>query len=497
MILYEAFIILIQNIHWVAIGVLVGMCIGLMPGMGGLVTISILIPLTFGMDKYSAFALLSGGVGATSMSGSITSILINVPGSPSNVATVIDGYKLAQKGQASLAISASAVASATGALVAITIFILSIPFLLELALLFGPAEISWLIVYAFLIIPLVIGDRPVMGILMTGLGALFAFMGRAPQSGLPRFTFGVPALTDGLHIMSMIVGLFALAEIYKLASTGRGTIATGPIEKVDSSLIVGLKTVFKHKWLWFRCALIGTIVGAIPAAGGSAVAFISYGHAVQSSPNNHEFGQGRIEGVIAPESANDAKDGGQLIPTLGLGIPGSATMAVFLGGLVLHGIFPGPRLLIEETHLVLLIAFAILASNFMTSIVGLLFTNQFTRILSVPLNRIIPIITILALGAVFIVRFTTFDLVIALGFGVLGIVLMYFNISRVPLILAYVLAPILDQNYYLAMAFQSGDYVAAFFSGALNFILIGAIVLSFIVFTAPGSWLERVPRPGG
>lgn len=489
-ILIEGFTVGVQNLHWVLLGVLVGMILGTMPGMGGVVTLSVLIPFTIGMDKFSAFAMLTGALGATTFSGSITAILINTPGTGSNAATVIDGYPLTQQGRAGEAISISAVSSATGALVGGIIFLALLPVMLDFVLLFGPGDIFWLIVYAFLVIPLLIGDRPILGIAMAGLGAMFAFMGLAPQTGMPRFTFGAVQLQAGFHIIAVIVGLFALAEIYRLASMDQDTLVEEPIEKVDSAFTTGFKTVFKHKFLWLRCSILGTLVGAMPGAGGSAAAFIAYGHAAQSSVDTDAFGKGTVKGVLAPESANDAKDSGQLIPTLGLGVPGSGSMAVFLAGLVSHGIFPGPRLLVDETSLVVVILFAILVSNLATSAIGLVFVNQFTKILEVRLHKVLPAITILALTAVFITRFTPLDMAVAIGFGILGILCIYYNISRIPLVLAFVLAPILEENYYLATSYALGDHRVAFLTGALSWTIIALIAFSFFVYSVPKN---RIP----
>jgi putative tricarboxylic transport membrane protein len=223
------------------------------------------------------------------------------------------------------------------------------------------------------------------------------------------------------------------------------------------------------------------VVGAIPGIGATVATFISYGHAVQSSDNQEEFGSGRIEGVIATESANDSKDGGQLFPTLGLGIPGSASTAVLLGGFIIHGITPGPSLLQEELELMLVIVFALLFSNILTSVIGLIFTGTFIRIQRVSVSRLFPTIVILGLVATFVLRNNFGDMILALGFAAIGLVLMYLNITRIPIIIALILGSILERNFFLAMRLSDGGPLQAFFTGWLNQLLILILIASALL----------------
>lgn len=247
----------------------------------------------------------------------------------------------------------------------------------------------------------------------------------------------------------------------------------------------GLRIFLKNKWLWFRCSIIGLIVGAIPGAGGSAAAFVAYTNAIQTSPDKDSFGKGNPLGVLAPESANDAKDGGQLFPTLGLGIPGSGTMAVFLGALLVHGIFPGPTLLTDETQLVLIIALSILASNVFTSIIGLLVANRVTYLLRTPIPLLLTGITVLSLTSVLIVRNAQVDMIITLFFAVFGLILVYLEINRIPYLIAFVLGGILERQYHLARRFSGGDVGLALFGSSLDQILIALFALSIILLVIP------------
>jgi putative tricarboxylic transport membrane protein len=472
--------ILGDNLIWLFVGVIAGMALGIIPGMGGVVTLTIILPFTLKMDPNQAFIVLSAALGAVSFSGSISAILINAPGTGGNAATLMDGYPLAQKGKAAEAIGASATASAVGAVVGILFFFILIPFVIDVALLFGASEIFWLVLLGLSIVPLVSGERVLAGIALGGLGLLFAFVGQTSVTGEYRFTFDIPLLFDGIGLIPPLVGLFALAEMIKLAASDEGLVPD-TVEEIAGSKFDGIREVIKHKWLFLRCSAIGMVVGAIPGIGATVATFISYGHAVQSSDNQEEFGSGRIEGVIATESANDSKDGGQLFPTLGLGIPGSASTAVLLGGFIIHGITPGPSLLQEELELMLVIVFALLFSNILTSVIGLIFTGTFIRIQRVSVSRLFPTIVILGLVATFVLRNNFGDMILALGFAAIGLVLMYLNITRIPIIIALILGSILERNFFLAMRLSDGGPLQAFFTGWLNQLLILILIASALL----------------
>lgn len=475
----------VSNWQFLLIGIAAGMILGAIPGMGGTVTMTILLPFTLALQQYEAFVMLSGGVGATTFSGSITAILINTPGTSSNAATLIDGYPMTQKGESETAITISAISSALGAVLAAIIFILAIPLMIKVVLLFGPSEIFWIVMFAIVIIPFVVANRPLYGVLTAGLGAMAAFVGVSPQTAEPRFTFGLPILNDGIELIAMLIGFFAISEIVRIASLGRNTIIDFDKVEMAGSKIEGVRIFFRNKWLWFRCSILGLVIGAIPGAGGSAAAFVAYAHAIQTSDDKDSFGKGNPLGVLAPESANDAKDGGQLFPTLGLGIPGSGTMAVFLGALLIHGVFPGPRVLSDNTELVLIIALSILASNVLTSIIGLALANKVTTLLRTPVPLLLTGITVLSLTSVLIVRNAALDMIITLVFAVFGIILVALEINRIPFLIAFVLAGILERQYHLARRFAGGDVTGALFGSSLDQLLIGIFVLSIVLLVIP------------
>ena len=477
--------VVVRHLHWVVLGVVFGMLIGTIPGMGGVVALTILLPFTLSLDQFQAFTLMAAAVGATTFSGSITAILINTPGTSSNAATLIDGYPLTQKGESASAIGASAVASASGAVLANILFIALIPVMIEIVLLFGPPEIFWIVLFAIIVIPLLVADNALYGILTAFLGALVAFIGTAPQTAQPRFTFGLLELRSGVTLVAMLIGFFAIAEILRVASLDRNTVIDFETVKLTGSKLKGMKAVVKYKWLWFRCSVIGIVVGAIPGAGGSAAAFVAYAHGIQSASEKHLFGKGAIEGVIAPESANDAKDGGQLFPTLGLGIPGSGSMAVFLGAMLMHGIFPGPRVLSDQTELVIIIALSLLLSNVLTSLIGITVADRLTELLRIPIPILLTFISILAFAAVFLVRDSVLDLVTVMVFAAFGLVLIHLGINRIPFLIAFILAAILEHNFFLAMSFGHGRVFETFFTGPVNVALIALFAISMLLYATP------------
>lgn len=494
--LIQAFIIALglvaDNIHWVILGVLIGTIFGLIPGLSGLVGMVVVMPFTMFMETYPAFALMCGILGATSYAGGIAAVLINAPGTSSNAATLIDGYPIMQKGRGMEAIVASAVASAAGAVVGLAIFVFALPLLVRFVILFGPSEIFWLVAAALVFIPVVIANDPRYGVMTAALGGFVALVGVAPQTGESRFTFGIDYLLGGVNIMTVLVGLFAIAEVARLISLNRDQIAEDVDFALQGERMDGVKTWFKHRWLWLRCSVIGIIVGAVPGAGGTAAAFLAYGHAVQSSGPGEKFGTGRMEGVIAPQSANDAKDGGQMFPTLGLGIPGSASMALLLAAMLMHGIFPSPRLILNETYLVYVIIISFVISNILVSVIGILFVKQLMKVVTIPIWTLFISITVISISAVIITRNQMSDVLLVLIFGAIGLLFMRMGLSRIPFIIAFILVSLAESSYLFALELANGDWGAAFLTGTLNRVLVAIFLLSLLSVILPRQYQDGV-----
>ena len=329
----------LEHAQFLTLGVLLGLAVGIFPGLGGIVGLSLCLPFLWGMDPTSALALLIGLVAVIPTSDTFTSVLMGIPGSSASQATVLDGFPLAKKGEAARALGAAFAASLFGGLfgaVILTGFVLvARPIILS----FGSAELFMLTVLGLSMVGVLAGRSIWKGLVACGLGLLLGMQGGAPATGEWRLTFGSNYLTDGIPLVVLALGIFAVPEIVDLL---RRAGAISETQRLGAGWLRGLKDMLHNKWLCLRCAGLGALVGALPGLGGNVVDWIAYGHVVQTTRGPSSFGKGDIRGVLAPESANNAKEGGGLIPTLMFGIPGSGSMAVFLGGLILIGYEPGP-----------------------------------------------------------------------------------------------------------------------------------------------------------
>lgn len=445
------------SILFIFIGAMFGMFMGMIPGLGGVTAIALLIPVTFGMDPVLAFMMLAGVKGGEAYGGSITAILLNVPGTGPNAATLIDGYPMSRNGEAGRALGASATASAFGAFFGILVLILSVPIILEIVLLFGPPEIFWLGVWGLTVIALVVGDDIIKGVLSATLGLVFAVHGRNVITGNSRWTYEYSFMLDGFKLVPALIGIFALAEMVKLIAEG-GTISkTDEDIEIGDDITTGIRDVFQNKGIFFRSAIIGTLIGTVPGIGGTAANYIAYFQAVQTSNNSERFGTGDVRGVIASEASNDAKDGGSLIPTLAFGIPGSASMAVLLGAFVVHGMTPGPLLFQNNIEIVAVIIVALFVANIMTSAIGLLLISHLARVTEIDIKTLAPVVIIVAFFGAFAVNNVVFDLLIALLFGIIGYLMIAINMPRVPMVLALVIGPIVESNLFRSLQLSRGS----------------------------------------
>lgn len=468
------------NFLLIILGVLLGMIMGILPGLGGTVTLALLIPLTYGIDPLVAFMLLAAALGGTNFGGSVTSILLNTPGMATTAATLLDGYPMTQQGRAGEAIGASAMASASGALFGVIVLTASIPIMREAALLFGPPEVFWLGVWGLSVVAVVVKGSVISGLISGGFGLLFSMFGINQMTATFRWTYGIPSLQDGIQLVPALVGVFAVAEMIKLISEGGVIAETTEIGDIQGGQWTGIKAVIEHRWLFLRSAIIGSIIGIIPAAGGVAANYIAYFQAVQTSSDSKSFGTGDIRGVIAAEASNDAKDGTGFIPTLALGIPGSSAMAVLLGAFILHGVQPGPLLLRNNLDLAVTIIMALLVSNILTSLIGVISADQLVKVTKVDVNVLGPSIIAISFMGAFSLRNNIFDLFLTLFFGLLGVGMIYANMSRVPLILGLVLGPIVESNFFRSLQIGGGDY-AVFLRSEIAIVLVILVVVSLFL----------------
>lgn len=461
----------------ILIATAVGTIGAVVPGVTAGLMMALLIPVTFGMELNQAAVFMATLMGAGGFAGSVTSILVNIPGDGVNAATTLDGYPLARSGKAGVAIGASATASALGALFGILVLIASLPFLRTIVLAFGPPEFFAITVAGIVLIGSVSGDSPYKGIVSGLIGMAVGFVGVNFVVGGTRYTFGRPELAEGVGLIAALIGMFAIPELYKLLRRDESVSRDSLL--VAEGVFEGVKEVLRRPWLLIRSSAIGTGVGIIPGVGGSVASWVAYSAAAASSRDPTRFGKGAIEGVIAPEAANDAKDGGSLVPALALGIPGSFMTALLLTALHYQGVFPGPRFFETQQTLIWLMILALLCSNFITSALGLCLANQLVKITLVPGTVLAPVVLSIAAVGAFAGSRRLSSLIVMGGFGMLGIVMGKYGYPRAPFLVGLILLPICEVYFHQSIQIHRGTY--AFLQNPLVIAIFSAIVLVLLL----------------
>ena len=452
------FLVVLQwkTFSFMLIGIAVGFWVGLLPGIGGLTTLALMLPFIYDMTPVEAFAFLLGMHSVTATTGDITSILFGVPGEGSAAATILDGHAMAKKGEAGRALGAALMSSLVGAIIGAFALAISIPIMRPLVLTFGAPELFMLAVMGISFISSLSGQggrAMIRGFLGGLLGLLIALVGLDPQAGIERFTFDQLYLWDGVAIVPLIIGLFAMPEIIDLAVRGTSIAGELPQGNLNRGVMEGVKDTFRHFWLTVRCSLAGTFIGIMPGLGGSVAQWIAYGHAAQSARDATErsgFGKGDVRGVLGPGAANNSKEGGSLIPTVAFGIPGSAAMAILLGAFLIQGLRPGLDMLDKRLVLTFSMVWTMVIANVITVAVSLLFLNQLAKLTTVRGTILIPFILFLAFIGAFTEHNHIGDLVSLLLFGGLGYLMVRCSWPRAPLVLGFVLGEIAETNFYIS-----------------------------------------------
>jgi len=435
------------------VGIALGFAVGILPGLGGPTTLALMLPFIFTMQAVEAFAFLLGMAAVTATTGDITSILFGVPGEPTTASTIMDGHPMAKKGEAGRALGAALMSSLVGAVFGALALALAIPVVRPLVLAFGSPEYFMLAVLGITFVAALAGDSLMKGLVVAGLGLMLATIGLDPISATQRYTFGQLFLWDGIGLVPITIGFFAIPEIIDLA-VQRTAIARDKIAKLGG-VMEGVKDTFRHGWLVLRCSAIGAYVGIIPGMGGSVTQWLAYAHAVQSSPGRERFGKGAVEGVLGPGAANNSTLGGHLIPTIAFGVPSGVTMAILLGAFIIHGLVPGPDMLTPESkggHLALTFSFVwtIVIANIVTVAVCFLFLKQLAKVTLIRGSLLIPPVLLLIYLGAFAEKNAFEDLYLVLFFGVLGWVMEKLHWPRAPLILGLVLGPLAENRLFLA-----------------------------------------------
>lgn len=446
----------LQHLTYMMLGILVGLGVGILPGLGGIAGMSLLMPFIYGMDPVSAIAMLVGMVAVIPTGDTFTSVLMGIPGSSASQATVLDGYPLAKKGQAARALSAAFSASLTGGVFGAILLTGFVVVAKPLILMFSTAELFMLAVLGLSVVGVLAGGSMVRGLATCGLGIMFGAIGAAPATGESRFDLKLDYLQDGIPLVIIGLGLFAIPELVELMRRHR-PIASG--STLGSGWFQGVKDTFKNWFLVFRCSALGTFIGAIPGLGGGVVDWIAYGHVVQTTKDKSQFGKGDIRGVIAPESANNALQGGALMPTLLFGIPGSGSMAVFLGGMVLLGMQPGPNMVTTDLHLTYSIAWTLAIASIVGAFTCFLLAAPISRITFLPFNLIAPAMIMLICFAAFQARRDLTDLLVLFAVGILGIFLRRFGWPRPAFLIGFVLSGQVENYLYQALQFYGWGFL--------------------------------------
>ena len=443
----------LQVLPYLVSGAMFGLILGVIPGLGGHFAMAMVIPFLYTLSPAAGIAFLLGSHSTVAQGGGLTAILFSTPGCGQNAATLLDGPPMRNKGLAGKAAGAALMSCFLGAAFGVVALAILIPVLRQIVLVFGPAEICVLVFLALTFVA-VLGKEDITRSMIAGLaGLLLAMVGLENVTNQPRFTFDLLALRDGLPLVPVILGLFAVAEMIDMWVQG-GALSGGQAHRLSAKetqkqIFQGVAVAVRHWWLVLRCSAIGTVMGLIPGLGSTAAAFVAYGHAKQTSKTSEAFGDGNIEGVIAAESANDAVEGGALASTLAFGIPGSSSMAIVLAGLYILGLQTGPAIVTHNTDLIFVMIFTVIIGNLFGTVVGMFLVNPLSRLTSLPASLLVPVLISIIFTGAFAVNSSTFDIGIVVVFGFLGYLMKRLGYSRSALLIGLVLGAVLEKNLFL------------------------------------------------
>lgn len=476
-------------------GTFAGIYIGAIPGLSVTMAVSILISFTFKWDINSALVLIAGIYLGGVYGGSRSAILLNIPGAPAAIATGLDGYPLAKRGEAGAAIGLTTVMSVIGGFVGIFALAVGAPLVASFALKFGPRDYLMLAIWGILLVGSLSGGSLVKGIFAGALGVLIGMIGLDPMTAEGRFTYGSVQLSAGIPYVAAMIGFFGVAEVlvqlHQLAIT--------PVKQNVKKIIPSWGLLKKYLPLSLRSSVIGVFVGALPGAGGDIAALMAYDHAKRSTREpSRPFGEGAYEGIVAPETANNAAVPGEYIPMLTLGIPGDAVTAVIIGALYIHGLKPGPMLMIETPHLFWFCVGNLVLANLFLLPFGLSGIRIFAKIVETPKAILLPLILVLSAVGTYAIENNPVHVYWMLAFGVVGYVLKMYGFQVGPVILGIILGPLIDASYRRAMISAADtplDFAAEFFTSPISAILVAA--LAFTVLSQSRVWTAFMGRLRG
>ncbi len=484
---------LLQVFNWstfslMMIGIGVGFVVGILPGLGGPTAMALMLPFVFKMNAVEAFAFLLGMTAVTATTGDITSVLFGVPGEPTTASTIVDGHTMARNGEAGRALGAVLMSSLVGAIFAAIALAIAIPIIRPLVLSFGSPEFFMLAILGISFVASLSGEDQLKGIIAGGIGLLLATIGLDPISGIQRYTFGQLFLWDGIGLVPITIGFYAIPETIELAVLGT-SIAKQEVGKLGG-VLEGVKDTFRHFWLVIRCSALGCFIAIIPGMGAATTQWLAYAHAVQSSPNKERFGKGDVRGVLGPGAANNSTLGGSLITTIAFGVPASVVMAILLGAFIIQGIVPGPDMLIPppkgKLDLTFSFVWVIILSNIITVAICFLFLKPLAKVTQVRGGIIIPLILVLIYLGAYAEKNAFADMVVVLVFGALGWVMEKMEWPRPPVLLGLVLGPLAENRLFL-----STDNYGLSWTSRPGVMIIFAVTLFGILYPVFKSRRER------
>ena len=461
----------------ICVGTVAGIVIGALPGLTATMGVALLVPLTFGRPPLESLSMLMGIYCGAMYGGAISAILIRTPGTPAAAATILEGYPMARRGEAGRAMAMALFASFFGGIVGALIMTFASPFVSSVALEFGPVEYFGLAIFGLSVIISISGRSLIKGMMSAFFGLLICTTGFDPISGFPRFTFGIVEMMEGPPFIPTLIGLFAVSEVFNEVQK------SGVVQQIQAKLDQYLPSWSDIKYCFkelCRSSIIGTVIGAIPGAGGDIAAFISYGEAKRASKNPERYGHGEIEGLAASECANNSCSGGAMIPLLSLGVPGDAVTAVLLGAFVIQGLQPGPMLYKEHMDIVYQILASMMLAQFAMQFIGMAGIQLFARVIMVDRAILTPAIFVLSCVGAFAMRSNIFDVYCTLFFGVLGYIMMRYDYPLSPILLALILGPMAESNLRRALVISSGDF-SILFSRPIAVGLMVLAVLSLVL----------------
>lgn len=483
----------INLILYIAVGVFLGIYIGAIPGLSVTMAVSLLISFTYTWDVLPALAIMVGIYNGGVYGGSRSAILLNIPGAPAAVATSFDGYPLARLGEAGRAMGLSTTQSVIGGFFGYFLLALASPIVSKLAINFAPRDYFLLAIMGLFLVGSLSRGSLLKALITAGLGVLIGLIGMDPETAQARLTFGSYGLLGGISFVVVMIGLFGLSEgLYQLQ------FKIEPVKQKIDKIIPDFKLILKNLPLALRCSAIGTLIGALPGTGGDIAALIAYDHAKRTVKKpSRPFGEGAWEGIVAPESANNAAIGGAFIPMMTLGIPGDSVTAILIGALVIHGLRPGPMLMREQPQFFWVVVGCLFLANIFLYIFGMTGIRIFSKVVEVPKAIIIPIVIVLSVIGSYSINNNVYDIYWMIAFGILGYFMKMYDYPVATMVLGVILSPIIDSNFRRAVAMEHGSivgFVGGMFTHPITLVLLLFMVTMLLAQTNAKDVLVKLLR---